>query len=77
MTRRVSFSLNPGRRAPTSSGFQETSDCCFRLLSIGGFDLLDVIRFTYPSPSFGLEDRIGKRSVLTRVGNQTGAFTVY
>lgn len=56
MRRRAESWRRPGG-APTSSGFQETSDGCFRLLSVGCFDLLDIIRLTYPSPCFGLEDK--------------------
>ena len=69
MKRKAEWQESP-RGTPTSSGFQETSDRCFRLLSVGSFDLLDVIRLTYPSPSFGLEDKIRKKkSILAQVGN--------
>lgn len=37
----------------TSSSFQQTPDGCFGLLSVGGFDLFDVVRFTYSSSCLG------------------------
>lgn len=55
--RRKAESRRSSGGTPTSSGFQETSDGCFCLLSVGCFDLLDIIRLTYPSPCFGLEDK--------------------
>ena len=59
------------RTTPTSAaGFQETPDSSFCLLSVGGFDLFDVVRLTYSSSSLGLEERIRKRLGLTQVGNE-------
>lgn len=57
-------------RTLTSAGFQETPDGCFCLLSVGSFDLLDIVGFTYPRPGFGLQDRNKKKSILTEAGKQ-------
>lgn len=67
MRRKAESRSSPGG-TPTSSGFQETSDGCFRLLSIGCFDLLDVIRLTYPSPCFGLEDKNQEKTHISTSG---------